>query len=177
MRTGGDDPDTFTAIAAARALVADRNGAEALLDWALRLHPRSAAAHLRSGWLANYLDRPTRAARHFRTAMRLAPLDASAFNSLTGLGVTHFIGGDHAQAIRRMEQGLALNPKATWIYRNLMPAYAAAGDRRKAEAGVSALMADYPRLTVAAACDAMVFSPAVTCRIAAGLRAAGLPRT
>jgi DNA-binding SARP family transcriptional activator len=176
MRTGIDDPECLTAIAAARTLVADRNGAEVLLDRALRLDPLASGAHVRSGWLANYLDKPVRAERHFRMAMSLAPLDRASFNSLTGLGVAHFIRGDYAQATRRMEQGLALNPKATWIYRNLVPAYAAAGDRQKAEGGISALVADYPRLTVEAVCDAMVFSPTVMAKIADGLRSAGLPR-
>ena len=175
-RTGIEDPEWLTTIATARTLVADQNGAEALLDRALRLDPRDSGAHVRSGWLANYLDQPVRAARHFRMAIRLAPLDAASFNCLTGLGVAHFIQGDHAEAIRRMEQALALNPKAVWIYRNLVPAYAAAGDRQKAEGGICALVKDHPRITVAAVCDAMVFSPTVMAKIAGGLRWAGLPR-
>jgi adenylate cyclase len=131
---------------------------------------------VRSGWLDNYLDRPARPARRFRMAVRLAPLDAASFNCLTGLRVAHSIRVDHTQAIRRMEQGLALNPQAVWIYRNLVPAYAAAGDRQKAEDGICTLVKAHPRLTVAAVCDAMVFSPAVMARIAGGLRWAGLPR-
>lgn len=175
-RVGIDDPDCLTLIAAARTLVADRNGAEVLLRRALRLDARAAGTHNRCGWLANYIDEPARALRHFRTAMRLAPLDPGCFNALAGLGVAHFIRGDHRRAIRGMEQALALNPGAVWIYRNLVPAYAAAGDRQKAENGIEALLRDYPRLTVASVCNAMVFSPAVMASIAEGLRCAGLPR-
>jgi DNA-binding SARP family transcriptional activator/tetratricopeptide (TPR) repeat protein len=152
---GIEDPESLTTIAAARTLVADQNGAEALLDQALRLDPRAAGAHVRRGWLANYLDDPARAARHFRMAMRLAPFDAAYFNCLAGLGVAHFIQGDHIQAIRRMEQALALSPKAVWIYRNLVPAYVAAGDRQKAGDGICMLVKDHPQLTVAAVCDAL----------------------
>jgi DNA-binding SARP family transcriptional activator len=175
-RTGIDDPECLTTIATARTLVADRNGAEVLLDRALRLDPQAFGAHVRSGWLANYLDQPARAARHFCTAIRLAPLDPASFNNLMGLGVAHFIRGDHAQAIRRMEQALALNPKAVWIYRNLVPSYVAAGDRQRTEDGACALIKDYPQLTVAAVSDAMVFSPPVMAKIADGLLCAGLPR-
>jgi DNA-binding SARP family transcriptional activator/tetratricopeptide (TPR) repeat protein len=175
-RTGMEDPECLTTIATARTLVADRNGAEVLLDRALRLDPLASGAHVRAGWLANYGDEPARAMRHFRMASRLAPLDKGSFNCLTGLGVAHFIRGDQSQAIRRMEQALALNPKAIWIYRNLVPAYAAAGDRPKAEDGVRALLDAHPHLTVAAVCDAMVFSPVVMARIAEGLHWAGLPR-
>jgi tetratricopeptide (TPR) repeat protein len=176
MRTGADDAECLTAIATARTLVADRNGAEALLDRALRLDSEAPGAHMRSGWLANYSDDPVRALRHFGIASRLARLDPASFNTLTGLGVAYFIQGDHAQAIRRMEQALALNPQAIWIYRNLVPAYVAAGERQKAEDGIGALVTGYPGLTVAAVCDAMVFSPSVQARIAEGLHCAGLAR-
>jgi len=175
-RTGMEDAECLTTIATARTLVADRNGAEVLLDRALRLDPLASGAHVRAGWLANYGDEPARAMRHFRMASRLAPLDKGSFNCLTGLGVAHFIRGDHSQAIRRMEQALALNPKAIWIYRNLVPAYAAAGDRPRAEDGVRSLLDSHPHLTVAAVCDAMVFSPIVMAKIAEGLHWAGLPR-
>lgn len=174
-RTGLEDPECLTMIATARTLVGDRNGAEVLLDRALRLDPQASGAHVRSGWLANYLDEPARAVRHFHMAIRLAPLDAAAFNCLAGLGVAHFIRGDYAQAIRRMEQALALNPKAVWIYRNLVPAYAAIRDRPKAEDGLLTLVKDHPQLTVASVYDAMVFSPIVMAKIAEGLRWAGLP--
>ena len=176
-RIGSDDPECLTTIAAARTLVADLNGAGVLLDRAVRLAPQVLGAHVRSGWLANYLDQPVRAVRHFRMVIGLAPLDPASFNSLTGLGVAHFIRGEHTQAIRHMEQALALNPKAIWIHRNLVPAYAAAGERQKARDGILALVQDYPKLTVAAVCDAMVFSPTVMAKIAEGLHSAGLPRT
>ena len=173
--SGIEDPECLTMIATARTLVADRNGAEVLLDQALRLNPRACGAHVRSGWLANYLDEPARAERHFRIASKLTPLDASLFNCLTGLGVAHFIRGDYAQAIQCMEQALALSPKAVWIYRNLVPAYVAAGVRQKAEDGISMLIKDHPQLTVAAVCDAMIFSPTVMAKISEGLSSGRAP--
>lgn len=175
-RVGLDEPGCFTTIAAARTLVADRNGAEALLDRALRLDAQAPVTHLRSGWLANCVDQAARGVRHFRTAIRLAPLASWSFNARAGLGVAHFIRGEHAQAVRAMEQALALSPRATWIQRYIVPAYMGAGQRAKAEDGVRVLVKDYPGLTVASVCEAMVFSPPVMARIAEGLRGAGLPR-
>jgi hypothetical protein len=59
--------------------------------------------------------------------------------------------------MRRMEQALALNPKAIWIYRNVVPAYSELGEQKKAEDRVSVLLQDYPQLTVSAVSYALVF--------------------
>jgi len=172
---GIDDPRVLTTIATARTLVKEGNAAQVLLERALRLNIRSPHAHTRRGWLANYADEPEVGARHFLRAIKLAPLDPLVFNAYAGLGAAHFIQGDYVQAIRRMEQALALNPKALWIQRNLVPAYAAVGDRRNAEEGVEALTKGYPRLTVSDIVGAVVFSPPVLAKIALGLRESGLP--
>ncbi len=172
---GPDDPECLTTIATALMLVSERSGAEALLERALRLDEQLPSAHARSGWLANYQEKPGRAERYFRNAMMLDPLGEGFFNYLAGLGVAHFIRSEQARAVRRMEQALALNPKAAWIYRNLIPAYAALGDQRRSEGGVAALLRDQPELTIASIADAMVFSSSVMERITDGLRDAGMP--
>jgi len=173
---GINSPNCLTTIATARMLVGDPNGAEVLLKRSLQLDKHAPEARVRSGWLANFAEDPREASRHFRAAINLAPLDPASFNALAGLGVAHFIEGDYAQATRRMEQALALNPKAVWIYRNLIPAYAAARDVKKAEAGVRVLLDAYPGLTVTGVTDAIIFSSPVMAKIAEGLRQAGLPR-
>jgi len=175
-RVAANNPDCLTTIATARMLVGDPNGAEILLQRSLELDRWAFESRTRSGWLANLNDDPGGAARHFRAALKLAPYDSKSFNALAGLGMAHFIEGDYVQAIRRMEQALALNPQATWIYRNLVPAYSAAGERRKAEDGVSILMKSYPGLTVADVTAAIIFSRPVLLRFADGLYRAGLPR-
>jgi adenylate cyclase len=173
-QAGLNDAPCLTTIATARTLIGDANAAQVLLERAMYLNGRLPAARTRMGWLANYSDAPRDAIRHFRAAIKLAPTDPSLFNTLAGLGVAHFIDGDHTQAIRHMEQALALNPKAAWIYRNLVPAYTAAGDRHRAEDGVAVLLGNYPRLTAADVTDAMVFSAPVMAQISKGLREAGL---
>jgi len=173
--SGINDPKCLTVIATARMLVGNHNGAETLLERSLRLDRYEPVSLVRRGWLANYLENARDATRHFRAAIRLAPLHPAMFNALTGLGVSHFIEGDHSQAIRRMEQALALNPKAIWIHRNLAPAYMAAHETQKAEGSVASLLESHPHLTVAEVTDAMVFSRPVMAKIAEGLRGAGLP--
>jgi len=58
---------------------------------------RTAQNQARSGCLSIYLDQPARTARHFRPALRLAPFDPAAFNSMMGLGVAQYMPSDHAQ--------------------------------------------------------------------------------
>jgi DNA-binding SARP family transcriptional activator/TolB-like protein len=171
---GGDDPDCLTIIGSARSLVADHGGAGLLLGRALQLDPYSSLARARSGWTANYLDRPDLAIRHFRAALRLAPHDPASFNSFIGLGVAHFIKGDNVGAIGHMERGLALNPRAIWAYRNLVPAYIAAGRQADGERGVGMLLTEHPALSIPAVHGAMVFSGPVMARISEGLARAGL---
>jgi adenylate cyclase len=175
-RVGIDDAKCLTTIATARMLIGDPNGAEVLIKRSLQLNARASETRIRSGWLANYGEDPREAARHFQAAIKLAPVDPAVFNALAGLGVAHFIAGDYAQAIGRMEQALALNPRAIWIYRNLVPAYTAAGERQKAEDGVRALVENYPDLTVERVTSAIIFSAPVMAKFAKGLREAGLPR-
>jgi adenylate cyclase len=171
---GADDPNCLTIIAAARTMIADHAGARLVLSQALKLNPHSPWAHSRSGWLANYLDRPDHAIRRFQASLRLAPFDPVAFNSQIGLGVAHFIKGEYSTAIRCMEKGLALNPRAIWAYRNLIPAYVVAGRRSDAERGVDILLKEHPSLSIAAVENAMVFSKPVMTRLSDGLSRAGL---
>jgi tetratricopeptide (TPR) repeat protein len=176
-RLGANDPTCLTVLGAARSQIADQTGACVLLGRALQLSPHSSWAHARSGYVAIYQDQPERAARHFRASLQLAPRDPAVFNSMTGLGMAHFIKGEYKQAIEWMEKGLVLNPRATWICRNLAPAYVAAGRHADAERCVGALLDQHPDLSVAAVYDAMVMSRPTMDRVADGLAQAGLPRS
>ena len=109
--------------------------------------------------------------------MQLAPNDSTTFNSMIGLGVAHFIKGEHRPAIDWMEKGLAINPLAIWVYRNLVPAYVAAGRRADARQGVLALIGENRALSVAAVRDAMVFSRPTMARISQALHQSGLALT
>jgi len=176
-RLGADDPNCLTIIGAARSIVADQKSARLLLNRALELNPAASWAHARSGWVANYMDEPDRAIREFHAAMQFSPYDDTVFNSMIGLGVAHFIRGDYGPAIDWMEKGLAINPRATWVHRNLVPAYVAAKRTADAEQGILALTSENHALSIAAVRDAMVFSGPTMARISEGLSQAGLART
>ena len=173
---GAADPICLTMIGTARTLLGDHVAASALLSRASELNPASSWTQSRLGWLSVYSDEPELAIRRFGAAMRLAPLDPSIFNSMVGLGVAHFIKGQSGLAIDWMERGLALNPRAVWTYRNLVPAYIAAGDQAASERGISCLLNEYPSFNIAAACSAMVFSRPTMARLEDGLSRAGLSR-
>jgi DNA-binding SARP family transcriptional activator/tetratricopeptide (TPR) repeat protein len=172
---GANDPSCLTILGTTRTMLADQSRARALLVRALELNPYASWAHARIGWVDVYLGRAERAVHHLRTSLRLAPRDAGIFNTMTALGIAYFISGQHGGAIEWMEKGLALNPRAIWINRNLAPAYVAAGRQADAERSVRALLDAYPKLSVAAVLDAMVMSRPTMVQIAEGLARAGLP--
>jgi DNA-binding SARP family transcriptional activator/Flp pilus assembly protein TadD len=174
---GANDPNCLTILGTTRTMLADQGGARALLARALELNPYASWAHARIGWVDVYLGRPKRAAHHLRTSLRLAPRDPGIFNTMTALGIAYFISGQQRSAIEWMEKGLALNPRAIWINRNLAPAYVAAGRQADAERSVRALLDAYPKLSVAAVLDAMVMSRPTMVQIADGLSRAGLPNS
>jgi adenylate cyclase len=173
---GQGNPECLTMAGTALSLIGEFNAAETLLTRAVQLNPHSGWTQSRRGWLAVYLDKPETAIRHFREAIRLAPLDPAIFNSMVGLGVAYFIKGQFKPAVYWMEKGLALNPRAVWTYRNLVPAYIATGDQAGGERGISCLLNEYPSFNIAAACSAMVFSRPTMARLEDGLSRAGLSR-
>lgn len=170
-----DSPTFLTVLGAAHSQLSDQVAAQTLLNRSLQLFPYGPLAHSRSGYVALYLDQAEHAIRHFREALRLAPNDPSLFNTLSGVGIAHYIRGEPRAAIEWMEKGLAMNPRAIWIYRTLVPAYFEAGMLTEAECGVKALQAEYPGLSVEAVSNAMVLSRETMGRMSAGLYRSGLP--
>ncbi|PVE20421.1 hypothetical protein DC522_32460 [Microvirga sp. KLBC 81] len=170
-----DDPFVLTVLGAALTITREFTAAAKMLDAATRLDPNSSWAWNRSGYLRNYLGDPETAIQHFERAIRLSPFDPMVFNSEFGIGSAHFIAQRYERAIEFFEKGLISNPTATWIHRNLAPAYVFAGQPAKAEASVRKLREGYPDLTVGAARTAMVFQGEVLDRICEGLCHAGLP--
>lgn len=170
-----DDPFTLTVLGAALTITREYRRAGAILERALALDPNSAWAWNRSGWLHNYQGDPETAIRHFERSLRLSPFDPMAFNCDMGIGAAHFIAGRYEESIIWQEKALISHPGATWIHRNLAPAYALAGEMGKASDSVRELLKDYPGLRISDVTGALVFTKEVLDRIAEGLRLAGLP--
>jgi adenylate cyclase len=171
----GDDPTVLTVLGAAQTIMGKHEVAARLLEKALLLDPNSAWAWNRSGWLQSYLDRPDVSIEHFERSLRLSPFDPMNFNAFIGIGSAHFAACRYSDAVLWFEKGLLDHPDATWAYRNLIPAYALLGRDADARRGLSLLLRDYPDLTVSKIISALVFSQPTLCRMAEGLRRAGLP--
>jgi hypothetical protein len=98
------------------------------------------------------------------------------FNSYISIGAAYGVERDLDNAIVNFERGLAENRQAIWAYRELIPAYLAAGRIKDAERGVSLLLQTYPELTAAKVRVAMVFPESEMNWICENLIAAGLPK-
>jgi adenylate cyclase len=171
---GGEDPTVLTVLGAAHTIVRNYEIATRMLERALTLDPNSAWAWNRSGWLQSYLDRADTAIEHFGRALRLSPFDPMNFNAFIGIGGAHFVAGRYRETVLWFEKGLLEQPSATWVYRNLVPAYALLGREAEARACLSRLLQEYPELTISKIMSALVFSQPTLDRLAEGLRRAGM---
>lgn len=147
----------LAALGAVHTFLRNYGTARILLERALVLDPNAAWAYSRLGWLENYSDQPNRALEYFQRALRLSPLDPMNFNNYVGMASTHEVAEEYDEAVKLYKRGLAEQPHAGWIYRNLTSSLAGAGRVDVAQATYARLMEIYPDLTVSKFRKAMVF--------------------
>ena len=176
QQTAGDS-FALSMLGAAHTLVRDFERAEELLSRAVTHDPNCSWGWNRLGWLHGYRDRAAESITCFEKALRLSPLDPINFNCHFGIGAAHYIEARHHEAIAWMEKALVSNPDARWIYRQLVPAYADAGDLDAARNGLRLLLQSYPDMTCSKIRVAMLYSEPIMRRICAGLARVGLPLT
>ena len=169
-----DDPMILAVLGTVHTFARNYGTARVLLERAIVLDPNSAWALSRLGWLEVYADRAEAAFPHFERALRLSPLDPMNFNNYAGLASAHQVAGNDSTAADLFIRALEERPNALWIHRNLAPALLAAGRLEEAKVSQSALLAEYPDLTIARFKQAMVFSPRALERISALLRQLGI---
>ncbi|WP_206454662.1 adenylate/guanylate cyclase domain-containing protein [Aurantimonas marina] len=171
-----DDPLALTAAATAIMLTdgaLDR--ANALIDRALDIDVNHAWAWTRRGFARVYAGRPDEAFACFERSMRLSPRDPFSFNSIVGMGLSHFSAGRPAEAARWTRRALVEKPGMTWPLRDLATFLASAGEMDEARRALLAFLAIRPDVTAAAVRDALHFmEPALLDRYVGGLLAAGL---
>lgn len=141
---------TLTAIGAAYSIAgADSDLALSYINRALEIDPSNAWAWLRLGWHGVYSGDVASAENAFDTSLRLSPLDPFKFNMITGRATLLMQWTTrYDEAIAMFEEGLRLNPTATWQYRDLISAYYKIGHIEKMKWAGGRLMASYPHLTI-----------------------------
>jgi adenylate cyclase len=170
-----DDPLILAVLGTVHTFARNYGVARVMLERAIALDPNAAWALSRLGWLDVYADRPDEAKVHFEKAMRLSPLDPINFNNLVGLGSVRLVAGDDSGAADLYIRALQERPNALWIHRSLAPALYGAGRFDEAKASLEVLRAANPSFTIRKFREAMVFSPRELDRVAAQMRALGIP--
>jgi len=170
-----DDPLILAVLGTVHTFARNYGVARVMLERAIALDSNAAWALSRLGWLDVYADRPDEARVHFEKAMRLSPLDPINFNNLVGLASARAVAGDDAGAADLFIRALQERPNASWIHRNLAPALYGAGRVEEARKSIAKLLVAHPGITVRKYREAMVFSPNTLDRMAAQMRALGIP--
>ena len=170
-----DDPLILAVLGTVHTFARNYGVARVMLERAVALDPNAAWALSRLGWLDVYADRPNEAKVHFEKALRLSPLDPINFNNLVGLASARLVAGEDAAAADLMIRALQERPNAVWIHRNLALALYGAGRLDEAKASLGTLLASHPGFTIRKFREAMVFSPGALDRMAAQMRALGVP--
>jgi len=171
----GDDPLILAVLGAVHTILRNHGTARVMLERAVTLDPNSAWAWSRLGWVENYSDHPERAIENFKRALRLSPLDPMNFNNYVGMGSANEIAERYDEAVALYRRALQERPHAHWIQRNVVSSLVGAGRMEEAKVEFARLCSAYPGLTVAKYRQAMVFTPAILDRMAAQLKAIGLP--
>ncbi len=171
----GDDPLILAVLGAVHTFLRNYGTARIMLERAVALDPNAAWAWSRLGWVENYADHPERATEYFQRALRLSPLDPMNFNNYVGMGSANEVAERYEEAVALYRRALQERPHALWILRNLVCSLVGANRLDEAKVEFTHLCSVYPGLTVAKFRKAMVFSPAVLDRMAAQLKAVGLP--
>jgi len=170
-----DDPLILAVLGTVHTFARNYGVARVMLERAVALDPNAAWALSRLGWLDVYADRPDEAKIHFEKALRLSPLDPINFNNLVGLASARAVAGDDAGAADLFIRALQERPNAAWIHRNLAAALYGAGRLNEARESIAKLLVSHPGITIRKFREAMVFSPSTLDRMAAQMRALGIP--
>jgi adenylate cyclase len=170
-----DDPLILAVLGTVHTFARNYGVARVMLERAVALDPNAAWALSRLGWLDVYADRPDEAKLHFEKAIRLSPLDPINFNNLVGLASARAVAGDDSGAAGLFIRALQERPNAAWIHRNLAAALYGAGRLDEARESLAKLLVSNPGITIRKFREAMVFSPGTLDRMAAQMRALGVP--
>ena len=142
------DPTVLVAVGSALSLLHDVEGAEQVIGRALATGASLPWAWSRSGWIDAYKGNDQSAIEKLTIALELAPDDPHAFNTMVGIGMSHFNAGRYRESAQWQARALAAHPSSTWIHATLCPAYALGSQKSEAERSLHVLRREYPDLTL-----------------------------
>ncbi len=172
-----DDPEPLWLAGYAYAYFGgDFEGGLRFIERALELDPNAAQAWVFSGWINMYVGRADRSVAHFRRAMRLSPLDPTAYRTHAGLAFAHLFLRNFDDAIAWATRAFQENERWTVSHRVLAAGLAHAGRLSEARRAVESLQRIFPGLTVSRFMAETRFRfPDYFDLLMDGLRKAGLP--
>ena len=124
------NPDGWVNIGRAALQEGDLPRARAVLEKALALSPNLARAHFFYGSVLRQDGNYDGAAQHFRKALEQYPRDRVVLNNL---GRVLFLQRKYADAVKVLEQVLAIDPEDLQAHYNLMLCYNGLGDEKMAK--------------------------------------------
>jgi adenylate cyclase len=149
LSTGDGDPDTLAWAAATSAfMVGDCESEMEMADRAVALNPNSFVAWVSRGWVYRVAGLPEEAVRSFERAVRMSPVDPSAHQTLTGMGLAFIELGRFDEAIAAGKKAQRHSHSYSVVYRCLASAFAHLGrDAEAREAAARVLELD-PAFTI-----------------------------
>ena len=152
----------------------DWETALSLLDRSLALNPHSVSAHRSAGWTSCFAGDPDRAVGHFKVALRLSPVDSTAFDYRAGYSLALVMQGQDEDAVAQARQAVLEAPGWTSSYRPLAASLAHLGRLEEAREVVRQMLRIQPSYRILR--ETLHFRHCVGLqRLREGLRMAGLP--
>lgn len=146
------------------------------LETAKSLNPNSVFVRVSSGWINAYTGRYTEAIADFEHAYRINPLDPNLGHCRSGHGFCLFGLRDYEGAVSMLEKALADDPGFGTTEQALGAAYELAGRPVEAQRVIARYLKAHPKNTIAYYLRTTPFRDEdLRTRMAAGLRAAGVP--
>jgi AraC-like DNA-binding protein/TolB-like protein len=143
------DPLVLTARGLVAAWALRYDEADALATRALSIDPCSAWAWmLRGHTRRGFACAPDRAIADYQRSIQLRGPGISPSSCLYAIGGAHWRAGRFEETVRWVRQGLAENPNATWMHRNLSCAAAKLGDTATVARSVDSMRRAQPHMTV-----------------------------
>lgn len=176
IELGKDDAVALSQAGMAIArVVGDLQRGAALIDQALGLNPSLVSALIPSGWVRVWLGEPDPAIEHFRSAIRLSPVDPQMFVMEPGIASAHFMAGRLDDAASWSDKALGGSGSYGPALRIATASHALAGRGQEAQKALARLRKADPGLRISNVPDRVPYRRSEDiARLIDGLRRAGL---